>query len=183
MVPRSLPCISESVVTCKSTLSRDQRNIRISRVALPFCSVTLLAKKPHSEAYPKELSTIGDHLRKRRLDLGMLQRQVAQLMGVDTTTITNWEKGQCQPTLRMLPKLIEFLGYSPFPIESASIGERIKAYRREHGISQKELANLLGVDPGTLARCECGKSPPRGRLWVKLAPYLQRPEDRKADGA
>jgi hypothetical protein len=42
-------------------------------VALHFCEVTLTAKKPLSEAYPKTLKTLGDHLRKRRLDLNLFQ--------------------------------------------------------------------------------------------------------------
>lgn len=38
-----------------------------------ICHVTLSAVKPRHRAYPEEINT-GDHLRKRRLDLGLLQR-------------------------------------------------------------------------------------------------------------
>jgi transcriptional regulator with XRE-family HTH domain len=48
-------------------------------------------------AYPKELRTLGDHLRKRRLDLGLLQRQVAEQLGVDKTTVYNWESHRTAP--------------------------------------------------------------------------------------
>jgi len=40
---------------------------------------------------PEELNTLGDHLLRRRLVLKLLQRQVAEQIGVDKTSITNWE--------------------------------------------------------------------------------------------
>ena len=36
--------------------------------ALPFCHVRLSGPKPLPKAYPKHLKTLGDHIRKRRLD-------------------------------------------------------------------------------------------------------------------
>jgi hypothetical protein len=44
---------------------------RIADVALLFCRVRLNGKKPKDKAYPKEVQTIGDAIRKRRLDLGL----------------------------------------------------------------------------------------------------------------
>jgi len=49
---------------------------------LPFCRMRLRAEKPKSTAYPRELNTLGNHLRKRRPDLGLLQRDVAAAIGV-----------------------------------------------------------------------------------------------------
>jgi transcriptional regulator with XRE-family HTH domain len=134
------------------------------RVALPFCSVTLSAKRPPSRAYPVSLTTLGDHIRKRRLDLKLLQKEVAGRLGVDTTTVTNWEKNRCQPKLYLIPKIIRLLGYDPFAsIATATPGQRIKAFRRLHGLSQKKLAKQLGIDPTTLARWEkCMARSPKG---------------------
>jgi len=109
-------------------------------VALPFCDVTLSAKKPPEKAYPKTLETIGDHIRKRRLDLGLFQKEVAVTIGVDTCTVTNWERGHSEPELRLIPSIIGFLGYEPTSDLPATLGERIKQYRILKGISQKELA-------------------------------------------
>jgi DNA-binding transcriptional regulator YiaG len=59
---------------------------------LPFCKLTLTAPKPLlSKAYPEYLQTIGDHLRRKRLDLKLYQKDVAQILGLDTTSIWNWE--------------------------------------------------------------------------------------------
>ena len=57
---------------------------------------------------------MGDHLRKKRLDLGLLQRDVARRLGVDTASVTNWEKNHNVPMPQLIPRIIEFLGYVPF---------------------------------------------------------------------
>jgi len=60
----------------------------------------------------KEPVTLGDHLRRRRLELGLYQKDVAAQIGVTTSTIWNWEHGWAVG-YQYLPKLIRFLGYSP----------------------------------------------------------------------
>jgi transcriptional regulator with XRE-family HTH domain len=128
---------------------------------LPFCHVTLKGQKPLPKAYPPALCTIGDHLRRRRLDLGLLQREVAERIGADQCSVTNWELNRTKPALWFLPAIVRFLGYQPWAADG-SIGERLLAYRRERGVSQSTLARLLGVDPGTLSRWERGLRVPSG---------------------
>jgi transcriptional regulator with XRE-family HTH domain len=82
-------------------------------LALPFCHAELRAPKPKSDHYPKGISTLGDHIRKRRLDLKLLQMQVAEQIGVDEATVTNWERNATIPALRFIPAIIQFLGYDP----------------------------------------------------------------------
>jgi len=64
--------------------------------------------------YPKHLKALGNHIRAKRLDLGLLQKDVAGIIGVTTDTITNWEKGRNQPMHWHYLKINKFLGYSPF---------------------------------------------------------------------
>ncbi|MCI0624160.1 MAG: helix-turn-helix domain-containing protein [Acidobacteria bacterium] len=64
------------------------------------------------KGYPLKPVSLGDHLRKRRLDLGLLQAQVAEKIGVTESTVWNWEHGR-KPVRRYQVKLIEFLGYRP----------------------------------------------------------------------
>jgi hypothetical protein len=47
---------------------------------LPCCQIRLKAQKPLPSAYPQTLKTLGDHLRKRRLDLQLFQKDVAQML-------------------------------------------------------------------------------------------------------
>ena len=95
---------------------------------------------------------LGDHLRKKRLDLGLLQREVGQKIGVDECTIYNWENNRTTPYLYSIPKIIKFLGYNPFDSKPQTLGEKLLYCRRILGISQKQLAQKLGVDPTALAR-------------------------------
>ena len=92
---------------------------------------------------------------------------------MDTMTVNNWERNRCQPRLYLVPKIVQFLGYSAFPNEPKnSLGEEIKAYRLRHGLSQKRMARVLRIDPTTLARWENGRSKPGASLRKRLAGLL-----------
>ena len=95
---------------------------------------------------------LGDHLRQRRLDLGLLQRDVAEKLQVNQMTVCHWETNRTSPQLRFIPSIVAFLGYSPYHPQSDSLGKRICTRRQVLGISQKKLAVLLGIDPSTLGR-------------------------------
>jgi DNA-binding XRE family transcriptional regulator len=60
--------------------------------------------------YPEVPSTPGDHLRNRRHERGLLHKDAADHLGVNTFTLANWEKGYTKPALRFWLKIIEFLG-------------------------------------------------------------------------
>jgi transcriptional regulator with XRE-family HTH domain len=125
---------------------------------LPFCHVTLKAPKPLPDQYPQTLTTLGDHLRKKRLDLGLHQSAAARLPGATTDTVTHWENNRAEPSIPFLPKIISFLGYVPLSFLPEDHRQRFVAYRRLAGISQEECAKKLGVDPGTLRRWERGRT-------------------------
>lgn len=134
--------------------------------------VTLHARKPASSAYPKELKTLGDHLRKRRLELGLLQADVAKKFGASTASVVNWEKNKAEPELHFLPAIHELLGYVP-ERRTKTIAERLVAFRRARGWSQKRLADELNVDPTTLSRWELGKKAPWGEFAEKVERELR----------
>ena len=123
---------------------------------MPFCHVHLRAQKPLSRAYPKALKTLGDHIRKRRLDLQLLQSDAAQKLGVTESCIRNWENNATTPAFRYWPAIIGFLGYNPLP-KPQTLVERLVQDRKIQGHSQKETAKRLGIDPSTLAGRERGK--------------------------
>lgn len=102
---------------------------------------------PPDPAYPATLNSLGDHLRKRRLDLRLLQREVGRLLGVDAGSVTNWEVGRTVPEFRWLPKIIRFLGYDPRPA-AETIGATLIRHRQGQGMSQKTLAAMPQGRPG-----------------------------------
>ncbi len=116
---------------------------------------------------------MGDHLRKRRLDLKLLQREAGQRIGVSAATIWLWEHGRVFPEVKYLPAIIAFLGYNPSP-EPATLSERLVWFRQSKGWTQKQFAKVLGVDPTTLARWERGERVPKGQYMVKVSTKLDR---------
>jgi transcriptional regulator with XRE-family HTH domain len=140
----------------RDTRVADRRRSRKDIPALPFCHLRLTAKKP-DHRHPKILKTLGDHLRKRRFDLGLLQGEVADRLGADNSTINAWELNYHEPSLHRFPAIKDFLGYDPDELpEDAPLGLRIAARRRAIGLSQKALADCLGIDEGTVGRWERG---------------------------
>jgi DNA-binding XRE family transcriptional regulator len=87
---------------------------------LPSCHLTLAALRPRIskyalaiKRYPQRPQTIGDHLRRRRLDLGLEQMDVAKTLRVHRASVQNWENNLYEPTAHMCAKIHAFLGYDP----------------------------------------------------------------------
>ena len=137
---------------------------------MPFGDVTLKAMKPVALPYPDYLETIGDHIKTRRFDLGLFQKDIAAQLGVNVNTVNNWEKNHSSPQLYLLPRIIEFKGYDPLDddSESLSLGEQVVRARRRLGITRKDLARRLRVDPSTLAHWENGRRLPMPENRAKL---------------
>lgn len=108
---------------------------------MPFCHARLQALKPMSPEYPKELKTIGDHIRKRRLDLGLFQRQAAEQIGVSEATICNWERSETGPGVRHIPWIIKFLDYDLLSTLKNLPG-KLKLSRQIPGLPQRAMAEF-----------------------------------------
>jgi site-specific DNA recombinase len=120
---------------------------------------------------PEQLNTLGDHLLRRRLILKLLQRQVAEQLGVDKTSVYNWETNRTKPGLEYMPAIIRFLGYNPLP-PADGWPDRLVRCRTVLGISQKESAHRMGVDASTLARWERGEREPTGAFATLALRFL-----------
>ncbi|MDP2886817.1 MAG: helix-turn-helix transcriptional regulator [Ignavibacteria bacterium] len=137
---------------------------------MPFCSITLTAQKPAKP--PTILNTIGDHIKRRRLELGLFQKDVAQILGVDESTVTNWEKNRTTPMLWALPKIIEFLDYDPSFGDPSTLGGRLLRYRKYQGMTQKELSKQIGIDPSTIGRLEKNRGECLPSVLEKVGAFL-----------
>jgi transcriptional regulator with XRE-family HTH domain len=65
--------------------------------------------------YPEDPKTLGEHLRKKRVDLSLSMTQLAKRLGlgITDTAIEKWEKNQNRPTESHRRRIIEFLGFDP----------------------------------------------------------------------
>ena len=120
---------------------------------MQFVPIRLKALKPKETVF--EPRTLGEHLKLRRLQRKLSQKEAAPLFGVTSWTVFNWEKGRTNPPIESLPALIRFLGYDPFP-EPTNLPERLLAKRRGMGWSIGKAARQLGVDPGAWRDWEQG---------------------------
>lgn len=100
--------------------------------------------------------TIGQHVKKRRLELKLTQKEASARIGVTPATALNWENGLSQPKVEHLPAIRDFLGYDPDPSPQGSIADRLRRSRQARGWSQRRAAQESGVDPSTWSAWEAG---------------------------
>jgi transcriptional regulator with XRE-family HTH domain len=57
--------------------------------------------------------TLGEHLRKKRIDMQLSMSKLAQILGLGVTdsSIEQWEKNQNRPTEAHRQRIVEFLGF------------------------------------------------------------------------
>ncbi len=134
--------------------------------ALPFFGIEQTAKRQSKNI--ENPQTIGEHIKKRRQELQLSQKDVAKILKVSEDCITFWENGRSKPQIQFYPKIIEFLVYFPFEVDYKSIGGQIKKYRIENGLSHRKLSKITGFDPATLARWEENLSAPSVVNKLKL---------------
>ena len=121
---------------------------------MPLVHIRLVAPRPKS--YPEDPQTLGEHIKKRRLELGLTQAEAARRLKVNPWTVLNWETGRSEPPIRSMPAILAFLGYDPFP-PPETVAERLLQTRRKHGWSTDEAASQVGVDRTTWRDWERGQ--------------------------
>ena len=105
-------------------------------------------KCPKPKAYSENPQTLGEHFKKRRLELGLTQKEAAERLAITPSTVLNWETGRRGPPIRLMPAILGFLGYDPFAAPT-TVGERLLHARRKRGWSIREAGSHLSVDATT----------------------------------
>ncbi len=135
---------------------------------LPFCDRVVRSKYLPSRnrgiPVPKEPTTLGGHLRKRRLQLKLFQAEAARKLEVSTVTLSRWESDRLHPTWPYWPRIVAYLGYDPFANPAlgrpkgnetigvaflpsglpVSLGQQLIRRRMEMKKTRKEFARILG---------------------------------------
>ncbi len=104
----------------------------------------------------------------------MIQRRVAEQIGIKVNTLAEWEKDRAEPEVRYWPRILSFLGYDPSS-GGETLADRLRRKRRELGLPRKRAAALLSIDEGTLKRYEEGQATPGTRNRAILDRFLVRP--------
>lgn len=119
-----------------------------SRVAfLPFVPYT--RKVLISKGFQGDPQTVGQHILRKRLEVGLTQRQLGERLGVDMYSVSNWEKGKTKTfPAKVMPAVIGFLGYNPEP-KPEEVGAQLRWKRRSLGWTTAEAARRNSVDQST----------------------------------
>ncbi len=165
---------------------------------MPFCDKTIcvsrakyLPSRSRGIPVPKQPQTIGDHLRKRRLELGILQAEAARR--VSTVTLSRWECDKVYPTWPQQPPVTAYLGYDPFtnpalgsprsnetpsiaslsPEAPVNIGKAIIQHCLKTRKTRKQFAKELGLSPKTVWNWETGRRQPSASLLDRIFQALR----------
>lgn len=141
--------------------------------ALPFSRINTTIAKPIKINETGKIESIGEHLKLKRLQLGLLQKDVAQMVGVSEDSVTYWESNRTIPLIRYMPKIIEFLGYNPMPVDPSTFSGKILQFRILNGLTYKAMGKLIGVNSSTITSWEQNHNNPRKNVKKRLEHVLQ----------
>ena len=126
---------------------------------------------------PKDPTTLGGHLRKRRLQLKIFQAEAARKLRVSNRTLSLWECDRLYPGWSYWPRIVTYLNHDPF-IDSTlgrpkgnetkgvaflssqpptTIGQKIAKRRLELKKNRTQCAKELGISVKTLWGWENGQ--------------------------
>ena len=128
----------------------------------------------------EDLHSVPERLRWCRHRLGLMQKEVAQRVGISQTLYEEMERGDCReyPTYAVdkLAKLyqvpIEDLldGYSRFLYDGPI--DQIRTARERLGLCRKAFAELAGVGEKSVRDWEMGRKRVSKRSWERLKRFL-----------
>ena len=140
---------------------------KFSMVPLTFYAYSKIVQKTN-KLLPASLNTLGDHIRKKRIEETRMQQDVAKILGVWEDAITYWETNRSHPQIRYYSAIISFLGYYPFDHETESFAGKVKKLRYTKGYSYKQLGAALEVNGSTIRAWELAKNTPTGSQIVEI---------------
>ena len=142
----------------------------------------------YKSAYPQKINTLGDLLRRTRMDLDLEVKQLAKQLGVCEQAVINLEMNRSKSRPHILKSVVSFLkphlnGSIPeddfwtlcfkndkfYPKEQNTLGEKLRATRMQNFLSIKQLAKQLKVDPSSIHNWENEKHRPLEKSIQKLS--------------
>lgn len=130
-------------------------------------------------------SILGNNIKAARKAKKMTQKELATKIGKTESSIRKYEKGFCDIPNSVIEAIAKSLDVSVFEItngiypsepknvaEYLNMGEKIHQLRKQAGLTQKELAEKVGVSDTAIMRYEKNQRIPRKETLNKLAAVL-----------
>lgn len=128
----------------------------------------------------EDLHTVPERLRWCRYRLGLIQKEVAQRVGISQTLYEEMERGDCREYpayavdklagLYQVPVEDLLDGYSRFLYNGPV--DQIRCARERMGLSRKAFAELAGVGEKSVRDWEMGRKKVSRKSWERLKKYL-----------
>lgn len=136
------------------------------------------------------MTTFTNRLVQLRKIRGLTQQQIADEIGVNRGSYSNWEKGKREPNFEKLSMLacifdvsIDYLLSENLKISKESylklkeekknlFSVRLKELRLQHGFNQEELAEKIGIKRNSYSDWENGKCKPNYEKLEKIADFF-----------
>ncbi len=147
------------------------------KAAQPAGKIKIPLRIPQLAELTRKPVTLGDHLRRRRIELGLCQKDVAARLDVTTSTVWNWENSGAV-ALRFIPSVVEFLDYDPVS-QPEDLLQRLAWYKLFSGLNLERLGVEMGRNPEQLADWLSGRHKPCRRNREEIALFCWKAERRQ----
>lgn len=137
---------------------------------------------------------IGKNIKVAREAKRLSQRELARELGVSYQQLSQWENGEIKPqvdTLKMIAQKLNttldnlVIENAVFEIKEDKdniIGRNIRAAREAAGLTQRQLAEKLGMGYQQLNKYELGRREPGFKILKRIAEALNVPTDQLTEG-
>ena len=125
--------------------------------------------------------TTGEKIKYYRKNLNLTQQELADLAGISLRALSNYEGGTRVPPLEIMIRLAKALNVDIKDLDAKSplvdyyddiLGKKIKLYRKYKSLTQKQLADKIGVSEITIRRYESNQKEPKHNTLIKIAEAL-----------
>jgi transcriptional regulator with XRE-family HTH domain len=120
-----------------------------------------------------EANNLGRLVRHSRQRHGLGMDALAEILGVDPSTVRGWERRGHRPSPRLHARLAEALGLPTTPGPRATLGEGLRAARLRVGLTQRELADQIGVGQQVVSSWESGNRTPTEEQGTRISEVLE----------
>ena len=116
-----------------------------------------------------------NRIKELRQSLGLSQKQVAEILFVNQTAVSQWERGVTTPTKEKLIKLANIFNTSIddlLSMQKDTIASRISQLRKYKKLSQAQLGKIVGAAQNTVCNWENGNRAPNFEMTQRLADFF-----------
>lgn len=118
--------------------------------------------------------TFAENLSYQLQTNGLKQSELARKLNLPEMTVSNWVNAKTYPRVDKLQLLSDFFGVTKAELverknTNICIAEKISYFRTNKGLTQEQLASLLGVSKQSVSNWETGLKFPRFKFISELA--------------